>query len=56
MKKNKGKTIGEKSGSRRIWLLNPIVKVVPSGRVYKRNKKVKENENNEQNIILDTCI
>jgi len=56
MKKNKPKTIGEMTGSRRVWLFNPIVKVVPSGKAYKRNKRVKESENNEQNIILTTCI
>jgi hypothetical protein len=50
MSKKNNKTIGKLSGSRRIWQLNPIAKIVPSGKVYKRHKRIKETENKMQNI------
>lgn len=50
MSSKKGKTIGKLTGSRSLWTVNPIVKIDPSGKVYKRNKRVKETENIMQNI------
>jgi hypothetical protein len=50
MSKKDNKTIGKLTGSRRLWIVKPVSKIVPSGKAYKRNKKVKESENIMQNI------
>jgi hypothetical protein len=50
MNKKNNKTIGKLTGSRSLWIVKPIVKIVPSGKVYKRNKLIKESENKMQNI------
>jgi hypothetical protein len=56
MSKKNNKTIGKLTGSRSLWTVKPIAKIIPSGKVYKRNKKIKESENKEQKIQFSSCI